>query len=113
MSKYKGAQKHFLNRWVKQQMDTAQALGAGFDFFAHGFEEAALQNADYYEQKLEDLYESMADLSCYAAQIGIEYAGLEQMYSPHQPPQRPSLLYHRRSGPHERPAVFPLAGRKQ
>lgn len=82
----KGARKHFLDRWVKRQMDTAQALGAGFGFFAHGFEETALQNADYYEQKLEDLYDSLAELAGYAAEIGMDYAGVEQMYSPHQPP---------------------------
>lgn len=76
----------FRDEWVKKQMDTAQALGAGFGFFAHGFEELLLQDHELYEQKLDELYDNLADLACYARQIGMRYAGLEQMYSPHQPP---------------------------
>ena len=36
--------------------------------------------------KLDELYDVMADLANYAAEIGMDYVGLEQMYSPHQPP---------------------------
>jgi len=76
----------FRDQWMKKQMDTANALGAGFGFFAHGFEELLLQNGALYEEKLEELYGVLVDLAVYAKEIGMAYAGLEQMYSPHQPP---------------------------
>lgn len=76
----------FRDQWMKKQMDTAQEFGAGFGFFAHGFEELLLQDDDLYEAKLDELYDTMADLASYAKEIGMDYVGLEQMYSPHQPP---------------------------
>ena len=76
----------FRDQWMKKQMDTAQAVGAGFGFFAHGFEELLLQNHDLYEEKLDGLYNTLADLAKYAVEIGMKYVGVEQMYSPHQPP---------------------------
>lgn len=76
----------FRDLWMKKQMDTAQEFGAGFGFFAHGFDELLLQDDKLYEEKLDELYDVMADLATYAAEIGMDYVGLEQMYSPHQPP---------------------------
>lgn len=76
----------FRNEWVKPQMDTANALGAGFGFFAHGFEELLLQDHGLYMEKLDELYDALADIARYARKIGMKYAGVEQMYSPHQPP---------------------------
>lgn len=76
----------FRDRWMKKQMDTAQALGAGFGFFAHGFEELLLQDDALYEEKLNGLYDTLAELASYAKEIGMRYVGVEQMYSPHQPP---------------------------
>lgn len=75
----------FRDLWMKKQMDTAQALGAGF-FFAHGFEELLLQDNGLYEEKLDELYDILAELAVYAVKIGMDYVGIEQMYSPHQPP---------------------------
>ncbi len=76
----------FQDEWLKRQMDTARALGAGFGFFAHGFEELILQDDALYAQKLNRLYDVLAELATYARQIGMPYVGIEQMYSPHQPP---------------------------
>lgn len=76
----------FRNEWVKAQMDTANALGAGFGFFAHGFEELLLQDRGLYMEKLNFLYDALADVARYARKLGMPYAGVEQMYSPHQPP---------------------------
>ena len=76
----------FRDQWMKKQMDTARALGAGFGFFAHGFEEQVLQDRALYEERLDQLYDTLADLAAYGREIGISYVGLEQMYSPHQPP---------------------------
>lgn len=76
----------FLNLWMKPQTDTAAALGAGFGFFAHGIEESILNNSDAYSQMIRSLYESLSELAVYAKETGVRYIGLEQMYSPHQPP---------------------------
>lgn len=76
----------FRDQWMKKQMDTARALNAGFGFFAHGFDERLLQNHSLYEQKLFELYDTLADLARYAQNNGVRHVCLEQMYSPHQPP---------------------------
>jgi len=76
----------FRDLWMKKQMDTAREFGAGFGFFAHGFDELLLQDDKLYEDKLDELYDVMVDLAAYAAEIGMDYVGLELMYSPHQSP---------------------------
>ena len=76
----------FRDAWMKAQMDTARALGAGFGFFAHGFDETLLQDDALYAAKLDELYDTLAELARYANQTGVRYVGIEQMYSPHQPP---------------------------
>lgn len=76
----------FRDRWMKRQIDTAKALGAGFGFFAHGFEELLLQDEALYAEKLDRLYGVLAELAVYARESGVAYVGIEQMYSPHQPP---------------------------
>ncbi len=78
--------KRFLQQWMEAQADTAKALEAGLGFFAHGFDDSILQDAEAYEDKLEELYDLLAELAAYGRKIGIGYIGLEQMYSPHQPP---------------------------
>lgn len=80
--------RRFLNDWMKAQVDTAAALGAGFGFFAHGFEEPLLQDDEAYCAKLNELYDTLSELSAYSRQKGVDYVGIEQMYSPHQPPWR-------------------------
>ena len=76
----------FCNEWMKKQIDTANEFNAGFGFFAHGFEQLVLQEEKLYKQQLDDLYDVLAELSTYAYTTGMRYVGLEQMYSPHQPP---------------------------
>lgn len=80
--------RRFLNDWMKAQVDTAAALDAGFGFFAHGFEEPLLQDDQRYAEKLNALYDTLAELAAYARSKGVAYVGIEQMYSPHQPPWR-------------------------
>jgi len=60
-------------------------LGAGLGFYAHAFDDTALQSEDKYKTKLEELYVILAELAKYVAEIGMRYIGVEQMYSPHQP----------------------------
>ncbi len=76
----------FRDAWIKPQIDTAAALGAGIGFFAHAFDETVLQEPAQYEQSLAWLYSDLADIAAYAAARGVKGAGVEQMYSPHQPP---------------------------
>lgn len=80
--------RRFLDQWMKAQVDTAKALGAGFGFFAHGFEELLLQDDKLYVEKLDELYNTLSDLAAYSKTQGVDYVGIEQMYSPHQPPWR-------------------------
>lgn len=98
--------RRFLDQWMKAQVDTAKALGAGFGFFAHGFEEPLLQDDALYVQKLDELYGTLSELSSYARARGVDYVGIEQMYSPHQPPWRIAdaeelmrEVYHRSGAP--------------
>jgi len=64
----------------------ANALGAGLGFYAHAFDDTVLQSRDKYNNKLDELYGILAELAEYAAEIGMRYIGVEQMYSPHQLP---------------------------
>ncbi len=80
--------RRFLDDWMKAQVDTAKALGAGFGFFAHGFEEMLLQDDALYRAKLDELYNTLSELAAYSKAQGVDYVGIEQMYSPHQPPWR-------------------------
>lgn len=80
--------RRFLDGWMKAQVDTAAAFGAGFGFFAHGFEELLLQDDALYVKKLDALYDTLSELAAYAKARGVDYVGIEQMYSPHQPPWR-------------------------
>lgn len=81
-----GVRRRFLQQWMESQADTARALNSGFGFFAHGFDDFILQDSQAYADKLEELYDSLAELASYCAKIGLPYVSLEQMYSPHQPP---------------------------
>lgn len=78
--------RRFLQQWMETQADTAKALDAGFGFFAHGFDDSFLQDAGAYSAKLDELYDTLAELAAYCGSIGLCSVSLEQMYSPHQPP---------------------------
>ncbi len=74
------------DQWVKAHANTARQLDAGLGFFAHAIPEPVLQEPGAYQGYLQELYGNLADLASYAAQIGLRSIGVEQMYSPHQPP---------------------------
>lgn len=76
----------FRDRWLKAQAYTASQLNAGIGFFAHAVNDSALQDPQEYENCINTLYDDLANLAVYASRIGIEYIGVEQMYSPNQPP---------------------------
>lgn len=76
----------FRDQWIKVQMDTAAALGAGLGFYTHAFDHEILQSGHLYEYKVQELYENLAEIAQYARTIGMKYIGVEQMYTPHQYP---------------------------
>ena len=76
----------FRDKWFKKQADTARQLDAGLGFFAHGIHEPALQNPEEYQNDLNILFSELAELAAHAKIIGLSSMGIEQMYSPHQPP---------------------------
>ena len=80
------ARMRFRDNWIKPHMDTAKNLGAGIGFFAHGIDESILQCTDAYSSTMETLYDDLADIALYGQQSGLSDTGVEQMYSPHQPP---------------------------
>ncbi len=76
----------FRDEWMKAQADTARKLNAGLGFFAHAIHDPALQEPLEYGKYTRRLYEDLANLAEYASDIGLASIGVEQMYSPHQPP---------------------------
>ncbi len=80
------ARVRFRDGWIKKHMDTAAALGAGMGFYAHGIDESVLQSPAAYGEAMETLTRDLSDIAAYGKSIGISDVGLEQMYSPHQPP---------------------------
>lgn len=93
----------FRDEWVLPQMRTAKELGAGMGFFVHGFEDLLLQDHSSYTDKLHAFCADLAQIAVHARDLGLPYVGVEQMYSPHQPPwtiegTRQLLLETNRSG---------------
>lgn len=79
------ARKRLRDRWMKVHADTAGQLNAGLGFFAHAVDTKELQTKSLYDSAYKRLTDELADIFSYCNKIGVE-AGLEQMYSPHQPP---------------------------
>lgn len=81
-----GVRLRFRDRWLKAQAYTASQLNAGMGFFAHAINDPALQEPEEYRNYVETLYEDLANIAVYASETGMGYIGVEQMYSPNQPP---------------------------
>jgi sugar phosphate isomerase/epimerase len=78
--------RHILNDWLKPMVNLAGDLGAGLGFFCHAFSESVLQDPITYQMAYETLCNDLVELAAYATDQGLDYLGLEQMYSPHQAP---------------------------
>lgn len=74
-----------LTLWVQATLKRAAAYGAEFGFFFHAIAEADLQDPSRYAARLRDLENRLVQVATMAAEAGAR-AGLEQMYSPNQPP---------------------------
>ena len=81
-----GVRRRFLDEWMKAQVDTASRIGAGFGFFAHGFQHSDLQSPETHRGRLETLYDDLAKLAEYAREKRLPGLAIEQMYTPHMPP---------------------------
>jgi hypothetical protein len=76
----------FRDQWLKAHANTARHLDAGLGFFAHAISDPVLQDPGEYQRSIQVLYDGLANLAEYASEIGLSSIGVEQMYSPHQPP---------------------------
>lgn len=81
-----GAREFFRDNWIKRQAALAGELGAGFGFFAHGVDMSVLSDVRAYRKAYAQLIDDLADIAESGLAAGAREVGLEQMYSPHQPP---------------------------
>ncbi len=77
---------HLLTQWIKPMAEAAGRLHAGLGFFAHAFPQSVLNDRARFEEAEQDLYDRLAQAAAYGAEAGATTVGVEQMYSPHQPP---------------------------
>ncbi|MGI6238349.1 MAG: TIM barrel protein [Christensenellales bacterium] len=78
--------RRFLDEWFKPMVDAAAGVGAGLGYFAHGFMNPEIQSAQSYARKVDELYDSLAEIARHAQQSGVEYVSVENMYTPHMYP---------------------------
>lgn len=78
--------RHMLEDWLFPMCRTAGSLGANIGFYCHALSQATLQEPARYRDSMELLYGQLARVAECAADAGCPTAGVELMYSPHQPP---------------------------
>ncbi len=81
-----GVRRRMEEEWFHPMIEAAAGLGAGMGFFAHGFSEAVMQDAERYEQYRRILIDSLGRLNTFAAEAGCGKLGVEQMYAPYMIP---------------------------
>ncbi len=117
--------RRFREQWMKPQADTARALGAGFGFYAHGFENSLLQDAAGYASAAGGTVRrsggagpvrrgDWAFLYWTGTDVHPPHAALDHRRGGRAGaagicPLRRGHVSHGRSGTHERAAVLPLA----
>lgn len=72
--------------WVKPAISRAAEFGASMGFFFHAIREVDLHDAERYAQTMERLRTVLVDIARHAGQAGGVPVGIEQMYTPNQPP---------------------------
>ena len=77
--------KRIKNKWIIRQVETASSLDAGLGFFTHAFDMSVLENVAAYRNTMNQLINDLSDVALYCKERGV-CAGVEQMYTPHQPP---------------------------
>ncbi len=76
----------FVQDWFKPMVDLSAQLEAGFGFYAHGFAEFVMQDAQIYAKYVRYLYENLTEINRYAKEKGCKFLSLEQMYAPYMVP---------------------------
>lgn len=79
--------KRFLGAWLAPMLRSAAELEAGMGFFFHALSQEVLADPDRYRAELDELVETLAKVARFHEGLGNPRpVGLEQMYTPHQPP---------------------------
>lgn len=82
----KRVRERFLKEWLMPMAKTAKKAEAGLGFFCHAFSDSVLQNPKSYSEAYDNLIKDLAALAKFSEELGLQYIGVEQMYSPHQVP---------------------------
>jgi sugar phosphate isomerase/epimerase len=77
---------HVQHQWLEVMIKQAAELGAGLGFFCHAIKQDILHDPEQYRAAMHDLYARLAQVAQSAQAAGLPSIGVEQMYSPHQPP---------------------------
>ena len=77
---------HMRDDWFRPMITLAASLDAWLGFFAHAFDERTLRDPACYAAAYSALVDDIAALARYAGESGLRGFGVEQMYSPNQPP---------------------------
>ncbi len=77
---------HIQYNWLHKMTENATELNAGLGFFCHAFDQDVLNDPAKFEFTYNELIERLAELSVFADKQGVSSIGVEQMYTPHQPP---------------------------
>lgn len=80
--------KQMIEGFFKPLIEVAGQLECGMGFFAHAFENRALQNPDMYAQYVKFVEDALVEINTYAGEVGCKDLGIEKMYTPHQYPWR-------------------------
>lgn len=80
--------KQMVERFFKPLVNVAGQLGCGMGFFAHAFENRALQSPELYAQYVRYVEDALVEINTYAGEVGCGDLGIEKMYTPHQYPWR-------------------------
>lgn len=80
--------KQMVNCFFKPLIKIAGQLDCGMGFFAHAFENRALQSPDIYAQYVKFVEDALVEINTFAGEVGCGDLGIEKMYTPHQYPWR-------------------------
>jgi hypothetical protein len=72
--------------WFNECMKTAVILNCGIGYFIHAFPEYILMDKTAFDAAYVTTTESLVRINRMAAECGVKYIALENMYTPHQSP---------------------------
>ena len=78
--------RRFIDGWFGRMVDAAADVGAGLGFYAHGFTNTDIQTPAGYARCVDELAQSLTEITKHAQERGVKYLSLENMYTPHMYP---------------------------